>query len=977
MKPILFVLLMSVVNSVHTEAQSVNNQFPDSLTVNSSRPFHLKAQDYVVNLALQSPQDSSEGGYLHSLTRHIDYVNNRISSNAPIGTPLSQAWNKAYNQFVANKQLYCQQANTSFQGNWQCLGPYLNSYGSYEASGRVQSVWIDPLDGNHIFAGAQSGGLWETHDNGINWVNKTDNSFIAIPATMGIYHIAVDPVHPETIYLNTGVCVDAGGREKGWSYTTGVIVSKDSGKTWQQDHALNQLSTGVINSYGISEMATDLAYMPGTSNLFAIFGSKVFLKQGGNAGWTLITPQSMNAIGGLRLRDIEFAKANNQTMVVMGDDTSGKIRYWTYNIQSGQWADYVLGFSTPFQFRQQRGVLDFSVSSNDELYFLAESNNTYSLAAKVLMGGSLPTVLADNINYDKLEISPSNSHIAYLAIHDGIQSFYRTIDEFQTFDNLGNWVHADGRALTIFSSDSLGNDVVIGGTDGGIVRKDAASPYFKSITGNGICITQFYGLSQPEDNEHTLMGGAQDNGGNTYLKNRTPRWIALEPFGDAYLSSFARHGTKHAMIGINFPELCQTTYFTNSNIGFGFMAHPIDGIFSNNYASNVNAHRPLLYNNQNRQQAGYFRVWTKEMNENDAQDWLPLFQKFPRGHVPYDKSEQDMSLSNVDWGYCRVNKWIIPEKAGWENMAYLAYRGGASTINANGILTYDPKDPNALWNGKLYRVKNLELPSDTGKTYILSSDSTQTDWVNITPAYVGWAQINDVVINPDNPAELFLCFGGIDWGALNSLPSGKNRVYYSADFGDTWVDISDGLPALPANKLVYHEGLRQLYLGTDVGVFRCDFSTFNPQAALTAQFVNASVTWTCFNAGLPTLLVQDMSLNYCAGKLRIASFGRGIWETDLLRSDNGSPMVGDITPLPQEEVSSDTIWSSDQYIRTGIRITNGATLTIQNSTVSQTILPTNNTQYVWDVRNVSSGAYLWKIKKDIKIRHTGTLVIAH
>ncbi|MBS1775429.1 MAG: hypothetical protein JSS64_04020, partial [Bacteroidetes bacterium] len=90
--PILFVLLMGVVNSVHTIAQSVNNQFPDSLTVNSSRPFHLKAQDYVAKLAMQSPQDSSEGGYLHSLTRHIDYVNNRISSNTPIGTPLSQAW---------------------------------------------------------------------------------------------------------------------------------------------------------------------------------------------------------------------------------------------------------------------------------------------------------------------------------------------------------------------------------------------------------------------------------------------------------------------------------------------------------------------------------------------------------------------------------------------------------------------------------------------------------------------------------------------------------------------------------------------------------------------------------------------------------------------------------------------------------------------------------------------------------------------
>ncbi|MBS1590480.1 MAG: hypothetical protein JST52_12815, partial [Bacteroidetes bacterium] len=321
---------------------------------------------------------------------------------------------------------------------------------------------------------------------------------------------------------------------------------------------------------------------------------------------------------------------------------------------------------------------------------------------------------------------------------------------------------------------------------------------------------------------------------------------------------------------------------------------PLDGnhIFAGAQSGGLwETHENGIIKSNRRQQVGNFRVWTKEVNENEAQDWLPLFQKMPRGHVPYDISEQ-VPLNTVDWEYCRVNKWIIPEKAGWENMAYLTYRGEASTINAKGILTHNPKDPDALWNGKLYRIKNLELPLGTNKTYILSSINTQTDWVNITPAFAGWAQINDVVINPDNPAELFLCFGGIDWNSLNLLPSGKNRVYYSADFGDTWVDISDGLPALPANKLVYHEGLRQLYLGTDVGVFRCDFSTFNPQAVLTAKSVNTSVTWTSFNAGLPTLLVQDMNLNYYTGKLRVSTMGRGIWETDLLQSGTGSPMVG-------------------------------------------------------------------------------------
>jgi len=75
-----------------------------------------------------------------------------------------------------------------------------------------------------------------------------------------------------------------------------------------------------------------------------------------------------------------------------------------------------------------------------------------------------------------------------------------------------------------------------------------------------------------------------------------------------------------------------------------------------------------------------------------------------------------------------------------------------------------------------------------------------------------------------------------------------------------------------------------------------------------------------------------MEINYCEGKLRIATFGRGIWECDIMNeSNNTNPVVGDFVPKQTEIISTNTTWSTDKTIYTGIRILAGAKLTINNT----------------------------------------------
>mgnify|MGYP000070508174 FL=1 len=87
-------------------------------------------------------------------------------------------------------------------GNWVELGPTnlpSNRTGQPNGLGRINSVAFHPTDTNIIYVGAPAGGLWVTKDGGQTWNTNTDTL-----ASLGISSIAVDPQHPDTIYIGTG-----------------------------------------------------------------------------------------------------------------------------------------------------------------------------------------------------------------------------------------------------------------------------------------------------------------------------------------------------------------------------------------------------------------------------------------------------------------------------------------------------------------------------------------------------------------------------------------------------------------------------------------------------------------------------------------------------------------------------------------------------------------------------------------------------
>ena len=100
--------------------------------------------------------------------------------------------------------------------------------------------------------------------------------------------------------------------------------------------------------------------------------------------------------------------------------------------------------------------------------------------------------------------------------------------------------------------------------------------------------------------------------------------------------------------------------------------------------------------------------------------------------------------------------------------------------------------------------------------------------------------------------------------ASESPNPASGRVAKSTDGGLTFSNASTGLPDVPVARLaVSPVDKNTVYAATFLGVYRT---------------TNGGASWSRFGAGLPFVEVDDIYIAPDASFLRIASFGRGVWE---------------------------------------------------------------------------------------------------
>ena len=167
--------------------------------------------------------------------------------------------------------------------------------------------------------------------------------------------------------------------------------------------------------------------------------------------------------------------------------------------------------------------------------------------------------------------------------------------------------------------------------------------------------------------------------------------------------------------------------------------------------------------------------------------------------------------------------------------------GGGTYIIA---LAYAPSDPNYIYAVKSNRV----FISKDGNNF---GDSTHN-----LPVSSG--QLTAIAVCASNPLKAWVTFSGY---------MAADKVWQTSDGGSTWFNYSTGLPNLPVNCILYQNTSNDaLYVGTDVGIYFKD---------------NTSASWQSFFTGLPNVDVEELEISYGIAKIRAATNGRGLWESDV------------------------------------------------------------------------------------------------
>ncbi|MDA0972331.1 MAG: PKD domain-containing protein [Bacteroidetes bacterium] len=211
--------------------------------------------------------------------------------------------------------------------------------------------------------------------------------------------------------------------------------------------------------------------------------------------------------------------------------------------------------------------------------------------------------------------------------------------------------------------------------------------------------------------------------------------------------------------------------------------------------------------------------------------------------------------------------WITPFMLDPENSNVL-FAGYESLWRRNGNQNWVSVSPAAS------NITTLNIaPSDHDYIYmarnsslLMTSDGGE-NWSFINAGLPSLAKTS-IYIHPTNPEELWVTVSGYNVG---------EKVFHSTDAGATWENVTLNLPNMPANTVVFDlENNGGLYVGMDVGIYYTN---------------NDLVNWVPFFDGLPNVVVNELEIHEASGKLRAATYGRGLWETDLFSGITSPPVA--------------------------------------------------------------------------------------
>ena len=809
-------------------------------------------------------------------------------------------------------------------GTWASMGPKplpsdasgtgLQDYGF--VSGRATAVAIDPNDltGNTVFAGGASAGIWKSTNAGtlspnspsVTWTALTDNQ-----ATGAIGSIAVQPQLSNPNAAASVVLAGTGETDSSTDsyYGLGILRSANGGQTWtliSQDvtgnhpfaglgfsqiafssanpnlvvAAAGSASEGVaeglenpvainrglyystnagvswlianISDSGVSvsaASATAVAYNKAASKFYAAIRFHGFYSSPDGITWTRLAIQPGSGLGSsdcpaqavspssCPIYRGEIAVVPNRP----GPSDLGEMYAWyidSNSVDQNLWQS-VDGGASWIQ------INDSGITNCGDLFDgCGTAQGIFDLTLVAVPNGTATDIYAGAVNIYKCTITNAfptcngtgNNTFLNLTHAYGCSDIAKVHPDQHAMD----FLVANGSALLYFANDG-GIYRALDGYTGLTTGTCGLTNQFDSLNQSLGPLTQFISLSQSSSDANLILGGTQDNGAPaTAFSQSVGAWVNVNA-GDNGFTAINPANENEWFIATPPNSASGVNLYRCAN---GINCHSLD--FQNDEIADSNAlggdtgafYLPFLLDPQNSSELilGTCRIWRGAAIGGSFSLLSPDFETGGTGACTGNEINLVRSISAGG----------LKDSNGFSQVVYAGTNGEGPLIST------------VPTGGHLWVTTN--------------ADGGPLTWNDVTQAINPQGfPISSIALDSADP------LGNTAYVTIMGFHT--SHVWKTSNAGTSWTDFTANLPDAPANSAIVDSGTSlsngKLYIGTDVGVFASGTDSANWTEVGTASMTNGF---------LPNVAVYSLQIFNSGGlkRLRAATYGRGIWEWNLI-----------------------------------------------------------------------------------------------
>ena len=693
---------------------------------------------------------------------------------------------------------------------WRNIGPF--------RGGRSVTACGVPGDPLTYYMGTTGGGLWKTDDAGQTWRNISDGFF----KTGSVGAVGVAPSDPNVVYCGMGEHAPRGVMT---SHGDGMYKSIDAGQTWKH---IGLEKTQHIARLIIHPTNPDVVFVAVQGNLYGRNEERgIYKSTDGGETWknvlyvddrTGCSELSMDMNNPNIMYAAMWEHQRIPWQVISGGPGSGLYK----STDGGEtWTELTEGLP------EEKGKMAIAVcrSNSDKVYALIESDSQQEKGGLFVSnnaGKSWNRVSDDHRliqrawYYIEVFPDPNDENTVYVLSAPAL----RSEDGGKTWSRITG-THGDFHDLWINPENSKNLCIA---NDGGAA---VSFNYGKSwSTQRNMPTAQFYRINVDNHFPYRIYGGQQDNstvriesralgGGGIYEENwdvsagGESAFLAFDPDAPDYVLGGSYLGTIEVLD-------------VRANATTNIMPAPIQylGMAASEMKYRYNWNAPIIWS-QHEPNTHYHAAQLLLRTRDMGQTWEEVSPVLSRN----EKEKQ-----------IKGGGPYTVEAVGAENYGTIAY------------VIESPHEAGVIWTA-----------SDDGMVH-LTRDGCDT-WKDVTPAGLQECLVNAIDISPHDPAKAYIATTRYKFN--DHTPA----LYKTEDYGQTWTNISSGIPYGAFTRVVREDDRRPglLYAGTETGVYIS---------------WDDGGSWQSLQLNLPVTPITDLRVHQ--GDLIASTSGRAFWILDDL-----------------------------------------------------------------------------------------------